>query len=83
MKIGDKVAFWCWLGMDEGDVLQGTLLAIDGDVATVMTGGKKVKVFTNYIYYTIEHDKNRNNQGSEREEVQEERKNNEDCALLH
>ena len=50
MKIGEKISFWCWLGMDEGDVLQGTLLAIDGDVATVMTGGKKIKVFTNYIY---------------------------------
>lgn len=50
MKIGEKISFWCWLGMDEGDVLQGTLLAIDGDVATVMTEGKKIKVFTNYIY---------------------------------
>ena len=50
MKIGEEIAYWCWLGMDEGDVLQGTLLAIDGDVATAMTGGTKIKVLTNSIY---------------------------------
>ena len=50
MKIGEEIAFWRWNGIGEGDVCFGTLLAIQGEVARIMAGGKEIKVFTNYIY---------------------------------
>ena len=35
MKIGDKVAYWCYQGIGEGDVRNGTLIAIQGGNAIV------------------------------------------------
>lgn len=50
MKIGDKVAFWYYQSIDEGDVRYGTLLAIDGDRATIQERGRKRVINSKWIF---------------------------------
>ena len=42
-KIGDKVTYWQWLSIDEGDLYKGTITEIDGSFIKLTTphGGKK------------------------------------------
>lgn len=50
MKIGDKVAFWCYQNIDEGDVHFGTLLAIHGDRATIKEGNRVKLIIAKWIF---------------------------------
>lgn len=50
MKIGDKVAFWYYQNIDEGDVRHGTLLAVEGDRATIQERGRKRVINRKWIF---------------------------------
>lgn len=50
MKKGQPVRFWQWDREGEGDVYTGTFLSHEGNTARVMSGGKEIKVFINYIF---------------------------------
>lgn len=52
MKIGDKVAFWYYQNIDEGDVRHGTLLAVEGDRATIQERGRKTSINVKWIFET-------------------------------
>ena len=45
-KVGDKVFYWQWLNIDEGDLYEGTITEIDGKFIKLRTahGGKKNKM---------------------------------------
>lgn len=50
MKRGETVRYWQWDRFGDGDVYTGTFLAFEGNTARVMSGGKEIKVFINYIF---------------------------------
>lgn len=50
MKIGDKVAFWYYQSIDEGDVRHGTLLAIEGDRVTIQERNRKRVINRKWIF---------------------------------
>ena len=51
MKIGEKASFWSYDG-DERDVHFGTLLAINGNRATIKEGTRNVVINKNWIFET-------------------------------
>lgn len=50
MKIGDTILYWAYTNVDEGDVHEGTLLAIHGERAVVKEGGRIYGIKTKWIY---------------------------------
>ena len=52
MRAGDKVTFWSYQGIDDGDVHTGTLLAIQGNTATIKEGTRNVVINKNWIFET-------------------------------
>ena len=52
MKSGDKVTYWCYQGIGEGDVRNGTLIAIEGDRATIQERGRKTSINVKWIFET-------------------------------
>lgn len=49
MKIGDKVTYWCYQRIGEGDVRNGTLIAIQGDSAIVQEGNRVKSIMLKQI----------------------------------
>ena len=50
MKIGDKVTYWCYQGIGEGDVRNGTLIAIQGSNAIVQERNRKRVINRKWIF---------------------------------
>ena len=50
MKIGDKVAYWCYQGIGEGDVCNGTLIGIQGSNAIVQERNRRRVINRKWIF---------------------------------
>lgn len=50
MKSGDKVTYWCYQGIGEGDVRNGTLIAIQGSNAIVQERNRKRVINHKWIF---------------------------------
>ena len=52
MRAGDKVTFWSYQGIDDGDVHTGSVLAIQGNTATIQERGRKTSINVKWIFET-------------------------------